>query len=215
MLAVLWMALSWVSLGQAWAGTSLPPLLHEVEAKYKAAATLSADFQQINDNKLLSKKKKTSGKIFVKRPSKIRWETSAPDASLLVNDGKKIWFYTPPFEEGERGQVVLKDVSQVQSQLASALLSGAFSVAKNMTIRQESPSLFLLTPKAGTAGTVSQATLQIDSERKLITQVILLHKGGNRTEISLTQIDLGPTLKEDLFQFKTPPHTDLIQEDSK
>ena len=191
---------------------TLPQLLSDVEAKYTKATTLTADFSQVTEDAVLVKKKKSSGRIFIKRPSKVRWETAQPDQNLLVSDGTKFWYYTPPFDTGERGQVIEKRTSDIQSRLANSLLSGAFSMNRDMAIQQKSPSSFVLTPKAGTAGTVLQATVEIDPIEKLIRKVTLNHRGGNRAEISLTQIQLGQTLEEDLFTFKTPPNTDILDE---
>jgi len=190
----------------------LPKLLQEVEANYTKSLTISADFTQVNEDAAMGKKKSSSGKIFVKRPSKIRWETIKPESNLLVSDGTRLWYYTPPFDEGERGQVVEKKSSQIQSKLANALLSGSFSVARDMTIKQKSPSTFLLTPKPGTAGTVTQAAIEVDPDKKLIQKVILNHKGGNHSEISLSKIELGASLSDDLFVFHAPPNTDKVNE---
>lgn len=198
--------------GQAPSKRSLPPLLQEIEAKYTKASTLTADFSQTNNDMALGQKKTSSGKIFVKRPSKMRWETTKPDSSLLVSNGMSFWFYTPPFDEGERGQVIEKKSAEIQSKLANALLSGSFSMARDMVIREKTPSLYLLIPKAGTAGTVTQATIEVDRDKKLIQKVILDHKGGNRSEVALSQIELGKPLKEELFNFKAPPNTDYLDE---
>jgi outer membrane lipoprotein carrier protein len=192
--------------------TKLPPLLEEVEAKYTKASTLTAEFAQITEDAVLLKKKISSGKIFIKRPSRVRWETLLPDQNLLVSDGKHFWYYTPPFDEGERGQVIEKKSSDVQSRLANSLLSGSFSMNRDMVIRTQTPSQFLLIPKAGSAGTVIQAIVDIDPQERLIRRVTLNHRGGNRAEISLTKIELGKDLGDTLFQFKTPPNTDKLDD---
>ena len=191
---------------------SIPPLLAEIETKYSKAATLSAEFEQTTHDAVLAKAKKSSGKIFIKRPSKVRWETLKPDKNLLVSDGAHFWYYTPPFDPDERGQVIEKKTSDVQSRLAQSLLSGAFSMNREIILREKSPSVFVLVPKKGTAGTVTQATVEIDPEQKLIRKVILDHKGGNKAEITLSQIRLGEPLGNDLFSFQAPPNTDKINE---
>ena len=147
----------------------------------------------------------------VKRPDKLRWETLHPDMSLLVSDGHTFWFYTPPFDEGEHGQVIEKKSNEINSKLANALLSGRFSVAHDMKFRQESPSKFLLTPKPGTAGTVKRAEIEIDPELKLIQKVTLEHQGGNRSEITLSKIELGKKMGDDAFIFTAPPNTDKVE----
>jgi outer membrane lipoprotein carrier protein len=208
----LWITFSTEGYGKENKLRPLPKLLQEVEAKYSKSKTLSAEFSQLNEDIILSQKKKSSGKIFVKRPTKVRWETLKPEVNILVSDGKRFWFYTPPFDEGERGQVVEKKSSEVQSKLVNALLAGSFSVARDMTIQEKNPSTFLMIPKPGTAGTVTQATVEIDPAQKLIQKVTLDHKGGNRAEISLSQIELGKPLADEIFVFKAPPNTDKIDE---
>jgi outer membrane lipoprotein carrier protein len=190
--------------------SALPALLQEVETKYANAATLQAEFAQINESAALKTKKSTSGRIMVKRPDKLRWETLKPDMSVLVSDGKKFWFYTPPFDEDEHGQVIERKSAETNSKLANALLSGRFSAARDMRIKAQGKSRFVLTPKPGSAGTVSRATIDIEPEKKLIQKVILDHRGGNRSEITLSHIELGKPMDDDLFIFTAPPNTDKV-----
>ena len=124
----------------------LPLLLKQVEAKYQKAQTLSAEFTQKNENVTLGQTKNNTGKIYFKRPHKVRWETLEPDKSILIGNGKTFWFYTPPFEEGERGQVIKKAAAQVQSKLANALLSGSFSMIQDMVIQPQGSARFSTYP---------------------------------------------------------------------
>jgi outer membrane lipoprotein carrier protein len=206
------MSLTAHSLSHAAPTQALPQLLQEVEKLYTKSQTLSADFTQVTDDAILGQKKKSSGKIFVKRPSQVRWETTIPDPSLFVSNGKMSWFYSPPFDEGERGQVIERKSSEVQSKLANALLSGSFSIAKDMKITAQGQSHFMLIPKPGSAGTVTQANIEIHPEKKLIQKVTLEHKGGNKSEISLNNIQLGIPLGGDLFVFHPPKNTDIVKD---
>ena len=36
-----------------------------------------------------------SGELLVSRPDRFRWETKSPDESLILSDGKSVWFYDP------------------------------------------------------------------------------------------------------------------------
>lgn len=191
---------------------NLPALLQEVEAKYAKAATLQAEFSQVNEVAAMGTKKTSSGVILVKRPDKLRWETLKPDMNLLVSDGRKFWFYTPPFEPGERGQVIVRRSNQTNSKLANALLSGHFSVAREMRIEQQGTSRFVLTPKPRSAGTVIKAEIEIDPGLKLIQKVVLDHQGGNRSEITLSKIELGKALGDEAFAFTPPPNTDEVKQ---
>lgn len=126
---------------------TFPLILKEIEEEYSKKGTLSANFIQLNENPALQQKKTTVGKLMVKIPDKVRWETEKPDQNLLIGDGKRFWYYTPPFDETERGQYIEKKSSQVQSKFASAILSGSFSGVKNMKTVQKSSKEFILYPK--------------------------------------------------------------------
>lgn len=194
---------------------SLPVLLKEVEAKYFKASTLTADFSESDQSTTTKQTKKSSGKIQFKRPGKLHWETTKPDHNILISDGKKFWFYTPPFDEGESGQYWEKDASKVQTKFAQGLLAGTFSYnvsSGNMTVTQTSGTDFIVIPKKGTGGTVRQAILKVNPQQKLITGVELLHKGGNTTQITLSNIQLGQPLDDSLFRFTPPPNTEKMKD---
>jgi outer membrane lipoprotein-sorting protein len=105
-----------------------------------------------------------------------------------------------------------KRTNEVQSKLAHALLSGRFSIAKDMKIQRESENSFALIPKKGSAGTVTNARIEISVAEKLINKVVLEHKGGNRSEITLTHIELGKPLEDKLFIFEAPANTDKVSQ---
>ncbi len=81
-----------------------------------------------------------------------------------------------------------------------------------MRITTLSASRFEVKPNRGTAGSVNRAEIQVDPEKKVIQKVILEHKGGNRSEITLSNIELGKKMGSDLFEFKAPPNTDRTED---
>lgn len=191
---------------------NLPEELLVIEKKYLAAKTLEAEFTQRDEVKLTGAKKESSGVLMIRHPDHFRWETLKPDKNLLVSDGRRFWFYTPPFEAGERGQVIEKKTAEVQSDLANALLAGAFSKIHDVKIEKLSATKFKLTPADGVAGTVKIAELEIDPARSIITKLRLEHAGGNKTEITLGNVKLAGKMADAYFTFVTPPATDVIRE---
>jgi outer membrane lipoprotein carrier protein len=191
----------------------LPQLLQEVEAKYAKSQSLVAKFNQVVVSAISKQKQTSSGVLMFKRPNRIRWETIAPDKSLFVSNGKTAWYYTPPFDpddKDERGEYRETPASNVQTKLANALLSGTFSVARDMAIKQESALRFSLTPRKKGAGSVQRAEIEIDPKTELISKVLIEHRGGNTTEISLSEIGLGKTVADDLFSFTPPTDADRV-----
>ena len=127
----------------------VPEALQKVEARYKEAGTLQAAFEQEEVSKALGDMKKSQGKIAWKAPDRLRWETETPDPNLLVSDGKTMWFYTPPFDESEKGQVIIRKASQMKNRLIDALLAGRFSSAVKQGLRIEAlpDNTFKLLPR--------------------------------------------------------------------
>ena len=163
---------------------ALPQLLVELEERYKKQKTLSAKFAQETLTPLTGQKKKSAGTILVSRPGKIRWETELPadSRSLLVSDGKTFWFYTPPFEPTDNGQLIERKSGKSESKLEQALLSGSFSLARDMKFEKLTDTTFSFTPRKGTAGTVAKATVEIDPKAMTIQRVVIEHLGGNRAQ---------------------------------
>lgn len=191
----------------------LPRLLNEVKSLYQKSDGIEARFNQLTEIKATKQTKKADGRIWIKRPSKLRWETINPDPNILVSDGRTFWFYTPPFEKGERGQVIIKKSAQVQTQFLNALLSGSFDFKPGtLTIEDKGERTFMLKPKAGTAGDVSSAQIKLDKNKALISEVTLEHTSGNKTEIKLQEISLTSKLEEKLFHFVPDRNTDKISE---
>jgi outer membrane lipoprotein carrier protein len=190
----------------------VPAELLAIEKKYVAAKTLEAEFKQKDDVKMTGAKKESSGVLMIRHPNQFRWETLRPDKNLLVSDGHKFWFYTPPFEAGERGQVIERRTNEVQSELANALLAGSFSRIRGVDIQKISPTKFRLIPQEGVAGSVKTAELDIDPKNNVIERLELEHQGGNKTEIKLQNVKLSAKLSDSFFKFATPPGTDVVRE---
>ena len=196
------------------APSPLPRLLQEVEARYAKGGTLTAQFNQTQYNATTQSTKKSKGTLQLARPNRFRWDTLTPDPNSLVSDGEKVWFYTPPFDEGEHGQVIEKPAKSVKTELASAILAGSLSTKTGeLKVKEAGPHLFEVSPrKAGAAGTVERVLVDVDPKLKQISKLTVHHKGGNRSEISLEDVKLGSPIEASVFEFKAPPNTDRIKE---
>ena len=190
----------------------IPQALLQLEKSYVKASTVSAKFVQVNDIAATALKKTSDGYLTLQRPDRFRWETLKPDKNLLVSDGKTFWFYTPPFDETEKGQVVVRRKSQVNSKMASLLLSGNFSAAKKLRFITVSEKEFDLKPIGKSAEGIRIMHLTLADDGKTIQKVILEHQGGNKTEITLSEVVLGLKLDPGTFNFAPPPGTDVVKE---
>jgi outer membrane lipoprotein carrier protein len=192
----------------------LPRLLAEVEASYAKSGSISAEFTQEDLSATFGEKRISQGTLAWKSPDSLRWETKAPEANLLVSNGKTVWVYTPPFDESENGQVIIRKASKVKSRLLDALLAGRFSRAlqQGLTIQALPKRSFALLPGKGVTGTLKQAVVTIGDDQPVIAKVAIEYKDGNKSTIQLSSIKMGEKLAKSLFEFKIPPRTDIVKE---
>ncbi|MBI3558672.1 MAG: outer membrane lipoprotein chaperone LolA [Deltaproteobacteria bacterium] len=182
-----------------------------MQAKYKDVLTLTAEFTQKQTNTTLGTTKETSGRIFIKRPNMFLWQTTLPESetSLLVGNDKKVWFYKPPFREGESGQVLIRKAADVQSQLAIDLLAGHADIRKEFTYKDLKEGHFELIPLKP-AGDIDHLELFLEKSTNLVYMLVLFTLTGNRTELTLKHVVLNPQLSDKMFTFTPPPKTEEI-----
>lgn len=187
------------------------PSLEMMRAKYKTVKTISAEFSQKQTNLALGTTKETSGHLSIKRPDKFRWQTEQPvdEASILVSNGKKVWYYKPPRREGGRGQVYIREAADVQSKLLIDLLDGQANISKDFKTKDLGAGRFELKPLKP-AGDIERIELFLERPTKLIYKLVLFTMTGNQTELTLKSVALDPQLSDKMFNFVPPEKTEEI-----
>lgn len=187
-----------------------PAISATMHEKYKDVKAITAEFVQTQKKIALGKTKTSEGRIYIRRPEMFRWETTKPEPSILVSNGKKVWFYTPPFREGENGQVMVRKAADVQSKLAIDLLSGQANLEKSFKTKKLPDGHFDLVPLLP-AGDVSRIELFLEKQTNLVYKVVLHTKTGNETELVLKGVTVNPQLSDSMFQFVPPENTEEIR----
>lgn len=73
-------------------------------------ARFKANFQQIYKSAVSGKVKRRSGSISYKYPGNIRLEmTPPPVKTIFVSNSRTSWYYTAPFIDGEKGDVIISN----------------------------------------------------------------------------------------------------------
>ncbi len=188
-----------------------PTLFTILKKKYGSTKTLKANFVQTQFNKMMGSEKKSEGILEIKRPDKFRWDTLKPDATLLVSNGKKIVYFTPPFQTGEKGQVIYKKSADVQSKLAIDLLSGSSNLQKDFKAKKAADGRYELTPIKKNLADINKIELYIEPKTDLVYKLKLQHATENETEIELKNLNLGSQLEDSRFEFVPPPNTEEVK----
>ncbi len=193
--------------------------LEKLQQSYKKAGSLEADFVQEVYQASLDRIKTSKGSLKLSKPSMVRWEFYEPDASILVSNGRKVFYFTPDARGKGKGQVIPRKASELEKQPLFRILTGTSPLKKEFKVLKEE-----LVEPTGSKEKVTQLTLQpikpmgdislvllrVNS-KYLIQELITESETGNKTKITLQNQVLGAKLPPALFEFKPPADTEVLQ----
>lgn len=180
--------------------------------------SLQAQFlQTVSDEK--GKVLQTSqGTIAVQRGNRLRWETNAPFAYLIVTDGQMLWRYDRDLE-----QVTQQKFKGELADTPALILSGDMPrIRANYEVSLERGSAgeyFRLVPKEGPKENSKQKkplfrALTLLFSGNSVSQLVLQDNLDQRTEIRFSAVVNNPALADNLFHFVAPKGVDVVDDES-
>lgn len=188
---------------------SLDEILDRVEARY-AVAGFSARFLQASTITAMDITDTASGRIFIKRPGKMRWEYQKPDLQTFITDGNTLWIYRPDdhqvmigkapvfFSDG-KGAGFLSDIK---------LLREKFYISLEKELSNDSYRLKLF-PLEKTLD-VSVIHLSVSPKTFDVFRIITYNSYGDKTRIELNDIQFKQKLDDALFTFQIPQGAEVL-----
>jgi len=157
-----------------------------------------------------------SGKLWLKKPGKMRWEYQLPREKLFVTDGSTAYFYVPGDQQARRAPV--KKLDDLRSPLRYLL--GKTKLLKEFEGLDFAPRLTPLAagnivlhgqPKA-MADRVIDVVLEIGgADRNTIVRLIVEEVDGSTTEFRFTDITEDPAVEDAKFRFTPPAGVEVIE----
>lgn len=178
----------------------LEGFLARVEARAAGTRSFVCDFRQERRLAIFAKPVVFSGKLFLSRPDRLRWEFTAPIASLLILDGKtgrRCGEGSPASEFNlERDPVMRLVAGQLRTWSSGTYrdLLGEFALEL-----AAGPSLLLKPRQAGLSAFLDRIVVVFDPDSLQPVRVEIQEEGGDRTVISFTSYRLNPELPPELF----------------
>jgi outer membrane lipoprotein carrier protein len=172
--------------------------------------SLTAEFRQRLLREDGSAVDQGSGRFYVSRPGRFRWEYLTPAEQLVVCDGERLWMFDADLE-----QVTVRSVDDSLSGTPAMLLSGRGRLADSFEFGTSYADGGLdwveLRP-------LSEApefrALRVGLEGELIAAMEVIDNLEQVTRIEFSDVELGQPLDPSLFRFEPPPGADVIgQED--
>jgi outer membrane lipoprotein carrier protein len=108
---------------------SAAELAGALQKRYASIKDFSADFVHTYKGGVLKKQLTEKGHLLIKKPGKMRWDYTAPEAKQFVSDGTKVYSYIPADK-----QVIVGTVPQGDTASTPALfLTGKGDLTRDFT----------------------------------------------------------------------------------
>jgi outer membrane lipoprotein carrier protein len=177
---------------------------HKVQLieKLEKIKYFSANFEQ----KIVDEKgnvlQSGSGELAVNKPNLVYWNTKTPDESLIVSDGKTLWFYDPFIEQA----TAYKLASSIANTPILLLTSDAEELWANYSVSQINEATYLIH-----ANDVNSQikTLELHFVKNKLSGFTFLDATGQLSIITLKDADFIKVPAPKLFQFVLPEGTDI------
>lgn len=167
--------------------------------------TMQAKFKQ----SVYSEKKELlhnyQGNIEFKKPHMFRWQVDAPDPSLLITDGKKLWNYDVGLE-----QVTIENfTSNKEVTPLSFILDDINNLTKNFNIQEISHHCYKLTPKQENTNFVH---VSVCFKNEKIVSVNIYDHLGQTSLFEFYEIKNNKEIANNRFSFTPPAGVDVLSE---
>jgi outer membrane lipoprotein carrier protein len=189
---------------------SLEEVIANMEARYGQQG-FACTFFQTSTLKALEITDSATGRIFIKRPGRMRWEYDTPDKQIIVSNGETLWIHRPDdnqvmigkahtFFSGSRGAAFLSDITQIRSH---------FNIV--LTTRGETLEYLLtLVPKKPT-DEVKTVSLAVSKKTFDVVRVTTYNAYEDETQLIFNDLQFHDDLDDALFNFSPPEGAEILE----
>lgn len=199
--------------GPAQAGDPVKDLVKKVEARYQKTTDLTAEFAQTTSVRGFASAIKSAGRVYLKRPGKLRWDYLEPTLEQIFVENDKVQFYIPEHKQVLNGQLSRMVNSQAPLQLLQGIgrLDEHYLVALMPDGARGNgglPILSLTLPDGGPDQ--PRIVIEVDAATHYLRRVELHDVNGNVSTFTFSALKANTGIKDDLFVFTVPQGVEVI-----
>jgi outer membrane lipoprotein carrier protein len=164
--------------------------------------TMQCDFVQTKHLRLLNSAMVSEGRMYYQQSNRLRWEYTAPYTYTFILNGQKVLL-----KNSRRQDVVDTSQNKLFREIARMMMSSV--TGQNLADSKDFHTTFTTKPQEYVATLVpkrkdmrqmfQQIILHISRSQKMVTQVEMIEKKGDRTVIQLKNIKLNATIPPAVF----------------
>lgn len=182
--------------------------IDKVQKNWDETKSYEADFKQVVFAKSLGDRDESTGKIYVVKPNKLRWETPERGQTQIM-DGKKLWLVQENKRRKTRTVDTYSDVSKAVDAISLSFLSGKSKFREKYSVTilgdDDKQVSLKLVPKGGQGETlIAEISKPSYLLRSLTTESV-----DTRVRIDFSNVKANVEIDDTLFTFK-PKSSDII-----
>lgn len=181
--------------------------LASVEAWLSGTRTLEGRFEQTLVSGALGTGLSESGRLWIERPGRMRWDYERPERKVAVVLGERTALYLEEERQWIRGTL------GEEAGLLPALLAGREPLSALFeTSGDGGGSRIRLKPRKEDAGALEEIVLHVAPGTGAIEGAEVLDAAGNRTAYRFTGWKRNRKLPDGIFAFEPPPGTEFVEQ---
>lgn len=189
-------------------------LIDKVQNRYEQTRELEATFTQTATLRTLNETQTSSGKVYIKKPGKMRWDYQEPEEQVILLKDDFVRVYTPEFN-----QLVEQPITNLyRAKTPTAFLVGQAKLKELFWVnveaidgdKKEATWRLVLRPREENPQ-LKELQLEVDPLTYDINRSVIIDHFGNTTDIRYINIRVNQGLDEGIFVLKLPPNVERVR----
>ncbi len=194
-------------------------IIDRAVAAWGKITTVRGTFEQTVTNALTGTGASSKGTYAQERPNRLAIRFDQPGNDAIVADGKFVWVYLPASAPGQVIKRAGTDRSSVPIDLTGQFLDQPrkkyeIAAAGTKTVSGHPAHGLLLTPKPGTSGPFSKATVWVDDDDSLIREFEATETNGVTRHVRLVTLEPNASVDRSTFSFTPPKGAKIVDQTS-
>ena len=204
--------------GEEQARKEVREVMKRLQARYEKTKDLQADFTQKTIIEGFERPMTSSGKVYIKKPGRLRWNYLEPSTEDIYVDREDVKVYVPEHKQVLVGKLTHMAASRAPLELlqGAAKLDASFDAEPTSGKARGVGGIRLVTliPKTREGdmhGTVQKIVVEVFPKTYFIRSLSLHEMSGNVSNFEFSSLQSNIGLDDDLFVPKFPPDVEVVK----
>jgi outer membrane lipoprotein carrier protein len=193
-------------------------VMKRLQARYEKTKDLQADFTQKTTIEGFERPMTSSGKVYIKKPGRLRWNYLDPSTEDIYVDRDDVKVYVPEHKQVLVGKLTHMAASRAPLELlqGAAKLDASFDAEPTPGKSRGVGGVRLVTlvPKSRegeTHGAMQKIVVEVFPKTYFIRSLSLYEISGNVSNFEFSSLQSNIGLDDDLFVPKFPPDVEVVK----